>query len=246
MGIAVDLLLGAGAGGDAEGDTLASIEYVFGSAHVDQITGDDNVNRLVGNGGNDMLNGGAGNDILIGGLGGDTLIGGAGDRDAADYREAAEAVVLNLATGGTGGEASGDTFSGIEYVYGSAFADGIMGNSAINRIVAGAGNDVLNGAGGNDYLLGEAGDDSMTGGAGADVFVFDLLSGDDTIVDFWAGQGRTDRIQFTGGQFADYASVLNHAANSASGVVIAIDSEDSITLAGLQLSQLRADDFLFA
>lgn len=246
VGVIVDLSLGTGLGGDAEGDTLISIEYAFGSALADHLIGDGNINRLVGNDGNDVLDGAAGNDTLIGGLGADIFIGGAGDRDVADYRDATEGVALNLVTGGTGGEATGDTFTDVEYVYGSSYSDGITGNGSINRIVAGAGDDTLDGAGGNDYLLGEAGNDVMTGGAGADVFVFDAFSGQDTITDFWAGPTRTDRIQFIAGQFIEFSDVIASSIDSAAGVVITIDGEDSITLAGLQISQLHADDFLFA
>ena len=54
--------------------------------------------------------------------GADTLIGGAGDQDAASYQDALLGVIVNLALGGTGGEAAGDTYSGVEYVYGSAYA----------------------------------------------------------------------------------------------------------------------------
>ncbi|MEX0758850.1 MAG: hypothetical protein WD100_04660, partial [Tistlia sp.] len=50
-GVTVDLLAGAASGGDAEGDTLVSIENVIGSAHDDVLTGD---------GGDNLLDGGAG------------------------------------------------------------------------------------------------------------------------------------------------------------------------------------------
>ena len=72
------------------------------------------MNRLNGGAGNDILDGGAGNDILVGGAGADTLIGGIGDQDAASYQDALLGVIVNLALGGTGGEANGDTYSGIE------------------------------------------------------------------------------------------------------------------------------------
>jgi serralysin len=175
-----------------------NVENIEGSAFDDRITGDANVNRLTGLAGSDILDGGAGNDVLVGGLGVDTLIGGDGDRDAASYQDAALAVIVNLALSGTGGEAAGDTYSGIEYVYGSTFADQIAGDAAINRLTGGAGNDVLDGAAGNDYILGDAGNDTLIGGVGADVFVFEKGFGNDTISDFWTGVGRTDRAWLTG------------------------------------------------
>lgn len=53
-------------------------------------------------------------------------------------------------------------------------------------------------------------------------------------------------MQFTGQQFVDFADLLGRAGNSVVGVVIAITTEDTLTLSGVLASQLRADDFLFA
>ena len=61
--VTVNLLDGTGTGGDAEGDTLDSIEYLSGSGHDDNLTG---------NVGNNVLEGGAGADTLDGGDGIDT------------------------------------------------------------------------------------------------------------------------------------------------------------------------------
>ena len=132
----------------------------------------------------------SGNDILLGGFGADTLNGGAGSRDAADYQSATEGVGVNLQTGGFAGEADGDSYSGIEYVYGSDFDDNITGDNGVNRLVGNAGNDTFDGAAGNDYILGGEGDDTMTGGAGNDVFELAANFGNDVITDFEAGVGR--------------------------------------------------------
>lgn len=244
--VIVNLALGTGSGGEAEGDTLIGIEQLLGSAHADRLTGDTGVNRLTGNEGDDVLDGGEGNDVLVGSAGADTLIGGAGDRDAADYRQASEGVALSLASGGAVGEASGDTYSGIEDVHGSDHADTIVGDQGSNRVVAGNGDDVLDGAEGNDTLIGGGGNDTMTGELGADIFVFEAASGHDAITDFWAGPGRTDRVRFSASQFTDFASVMNNASQNGGDVVISIDAENTIVLLGVQLSQLQADDFLFA
>ncbi len=66
----VSLATGAGLGGDAQGDTLFSIEIVTGSAFADTLSGRDFVT--------DTLNGGDGDDVLMGRYGGDVLNGGAG------------------------------------------------------------------------------------------------------------------------------------------------------------------------
>ena len=77
-GVTVNLATGAGSGSDAQGDTLANIENVWGSKHDDTITGNDSANRLLGFDGNDLLSGGGGIDSLEGGKGNDRLSGGAG------------------------------------------------------------------------------------------------------------------------------------------------------------------------
>src|SRR5690606_1677666 len=47
--VQVDLGAGTAAGGDAEGDTLANIEHLWGSGWDDTLTGDANANYLLGN-----------------------------------------------------------------------------------------------------------------------------------------------------------------------------------------------------
>ena len=165
-GVIVNLETGVGYGGFAEGDTLTGIEYIYGSYYDDVLTGDDKVNRLVGDAGDDILNGGAGNDILVGGEGADQLNGDSGSRDAADYGSAKGGVVVDLVNGGTGGEAAGDTYIGVEFVYGSDFDDVITGDDANNRLVGADGNDQLFGGEGKDYLIGGEGADLLHGGAG--------------------------------------------------------------------------------
>lgn len=73
-GVNVSLKVGAGIGGDAQGDTLTFIE---------NLTGSDFADILAGNAGNNVLAGGAGDDRLVGGGGNDTLNGGDGTDTAA-------------------------------------------------------------------------------------------------------------------------------------------------------------------
>ena len=117
---------------------------------------------------NDTLDGGAGNDTLIGGTGVDTLIGGTGI-DTADYSTSANGVTVNLATNvNTGGDAQGDSLTGIENVTGSNYNDALTGDSNDNTLTGGAGNDTLVGGAGNDTLIGGAGNDTLVGGTGSD------------------------------------------------------------------------------
>ena len=76
--VTVDLLAGTGAGGEAEGDTLAGVEKILGSEFGDTLMGGDGGSQLFGYGGNDRLEGGSGNDLLLGGAGDDSFTAGGG------------------------------------------------------------------------------------------------------------------------------------------------------------------------
>jgi Ca2+-binding RTX toxin-like protein len=183
--VALSLAAGAGTGGEAAGDVYVSIENLMGSSYGDELTGSYVDNRIEGIGGNDiifglsghdLLLGGAGDDVIDGGFGNDLLRGGPGadaltgdvGTDWAQYNTASAGVTLSLASGGTGGEAAGDSLATIENVRGSDHADTLTGDAARNLIMAGAGDDVLDGAGGPDVLHGEAGDDQISGGTEGD------------------------------------------------------------------------------
>ncbi|KGM29976.1 hypothetical protein P409_35845, partial [Inquilinus limosus MP06] len=91
------------------------------------MTGSAFNDTLIGDGGANVLAGGSGDDILHGGAGADTLQGGNGT-DTADYAGSAAGVSVNLTAGtGAGGDAQGDTLSGIENLTGSGFADRLYG-----------------------------------------------------------------------------------------------------------------------
>ena len=241
----VDLSTSEALFGDAEGDILVSIEHLAGSAGDDILTGDGDDNRLTGRDGNDILSGGAGNDRLIGGEGADRFNGGEGNRDAADFNLAEEAVGVDLLNGGFMGEALGDSYSGIEFIVGSAYHDILLANDDANRINGGDGCDVLNGRGGNDTLIGDAGDDVLNGGEGADVFIFGEDSGYDIIEDFEAGAGRTDRVWLQDHEFDSFADIQNAMAQTENGVTLALDS-GTILFQDISLAEFHADDFILA
>jgi Ca2+-binding RTX toxin-like protein len=126
---------------------------------------------LEGGSGNDLLVGGSGDDLFQGGGGADAIAGGGGN-DTVSYRSSALAVGVNLATGlGSGGDAVGDTLTGIENVLGSDQGDILTGNNGANILSGFAGADTLSGGGGDDVLDGGAGDDTIVGGQGADTML---------------------------------------------------------------------------
>ena len=187
--------------GDAAGDVYLGIEALRGSSHADSLAGDAGSNKLIGLAGNDTLSGGDGSDTLIGGLGADVLVGG-NNSDTASYEAAAAGVaVFLLAPAGNTGEAAGDTYSGVENLRGSAFADRLVAGAGPNMLEGLDGNDTLEGgSGGDDRLIGGAGADRLVGGIGADTFVYKVTGestalAPDVIADFVHTQA--DRIDLS-------------------------------------------------
>jgi Ca2+-binding RTX toxin-like protein len=106
-GVAIDLATSTASGGEAQDDTLYSIEGVVGSAKVDELYGDALDHQLKGNGGDDEMVAGSGNDRIDGGnasdymdgdFGKDRIGGGAGNDVLVGYAGA------DRMTGGTGAD----------------------------------------------------------------------------------------------------------------------------------------------
>jgi Ca2+-binding RTX toxin-like protein len=135
---------------------------------ADVLKGGGGHDRIYGGGGNDSLYGGSGNDYLRGGPGSDLLSGGSGF-DYADYRDSPGRVAVDLLKRTqAGSDASGDRFSSIQGVWGSAFNDVLKGSTGHNTLRGGAGNDSLSGNAGDDRLYGDAGRDTLLGSTGKD------------------------------------------------------------------------------
>jgi Ca2+-binding RTX toxin-like protein len=64
-GVNINLATASASGGDAQGDTLISIENLLGSSHDDVFVGDAGDNKMDGGLGNDRLTGGAGSDVYV-------------------------------------------------------------------------------------------------------------------------------------------------------------------------------------
>ncbi|MFP1632764.1 calcium-binding protein [Zhengella sp. ZM62] len=220
VGVVVNLTAGTATGewnGVAYTKTLSNIEWIRGSVHNDVVTGSDAGERfdgglgndvLSGLGGNDTIDGGDGNDLVIGGAGADILSGGAGF-DTLSYASSGAAVQVFL--GGntaSGGDAEGDTISGFENVFGSAYNDRLFGSAQVNLLDGGAGSDIMLGNNGNDTLRGREGRDIMYGGNQNDTFVYLDLSDSGLLF------ANRDRIQdFTDGEDTIDLSALDANTN---------------------------------
>lgn len=156
---------------------LLGINHTFGYGNgwANSITGNAGNNLLAGFAGADRLYGGNGNDTLIGGDGADVLSGGNGS-DYAYYGSATSAVAAYLLyNAGYWGEAAGDSFSGIENLWGSNHNDTLAGNSAANIIIGAGGNDVVMGGAGADYLDGGLGSDTASYASATSAVTVNLL-----------------------------------------------------------------------
>jgi len=175
-----------------------------------------------GGAGNDTQTGGSGNDFFAGGAGNDTMTGFAGNNgylggggiDTVTYALAPAAVSINLTTGtGANGYGGTDSFTTVENVIGTAFADVITGDGAANALTGGDGDDILDGAGGddvlsggngNDLLFGGAGTNTLTGGTGDDQY---YVNNSSDVVTEVAGEGFDTVIAFANFALAANADI---------------------------------------
>lgn len=186
----IDLLFGNASMGDAQGDTLISIENVQGTWQYDRLYGSNSDNTLDGWLGDDILEGRGGRDIVLGFDGNDTIYAvGDGDEldggnglDLLSYTNALGAVQVNLKTAdAAGNDVIGyrDPFTNILTIFvdystfenldgSNNFGDTLLGDLGYNRIRGLGGNDTINGDDGNDTIVGGFGADNITGGNGID------------------------------------------------------------------------------
>lgn len=193
--------------GIATGDTFSSIEIIQGSNYHDTFAGDASANNF---------NGGTGTDTI-------------------DYSSSTAAVNVNISTGVvSGGDAQGDTLTGIDNVIGSAFNDTLASATIGALLQGGAGDDIytVNAAnvivteaanGGTDEVRTSLASLSITGYANIENLAYTGTanfsgtgnSGNNTITggvanDTLYGGGGAD--QFIGGTGTDTVSFANYSS----------------------------------
>lgn len=132
---------------------------------------------------------------------------------------------------------------GNDTLIGSAGNDTLKGNYGGDTLLGGAGKDTLKGGRGGDFLNGGTGNDTLLGGLGRDEFVFKGNFGNDTILDFEAGDLLNVSMIDEIAGFDDLQK--NHMEQSGNSVIISDDSGNSVTLNDISVNDLSADDFLF-
>lgn len=233
-GVFVSLTSGLGRWNAAEGDILAAIENLIGTAHDDVLVGDGGANRLEGGGGSDYLYGFGGSNILIGGPGADWIYGASGF-DTADYSEAYGAIWIDLESGaGRWNHAEGDTLASIDAVIGTTWGDRLIGDGSSNRLDGGAGDDVLLAGGGHDVLVGGLGRDRLDGGTGTDTADYSTAYGA-IWIDLAAGVGRWNYAD------GDGLSGIENVVGTAYGDTLAGNAANNVLTGGG-----GADSFLIA
>jgi len=231
-------------GGAIRGQLVAIADDIddvaTGTTGNDVIDGRNGNDAILGLAGDDTLNGGNGNDVLDGGGGDDSLTGGNGD----DLLYGS--VGMDSLVGGNGedsleGGAGDDELAGgngKDSLAGGAGDDELAGGNGEDALAGGAGDDELDGGNGSDTVNGGIGDDVLTGGNGPDQFVFNTGFGDDVIADF----KDNDLIQFDDDLFLSPEAVLMASEQVGEDTVITAGT-NTVTLLGVQLSSLQANDF---
>ena len=142
----------------------ADNDILHGGDGNDTIYGQNGNDQIYGDGGNDWLSGGKGNDVLRGGTGtniikgdsgndviyaeggNDTIAGGSGF-DTLDFSASVRGIAFDVSAHTATGFNTA-TFSGIEKIVGSSFADTYKGSSSADTFAGGDGDDVIRGLGG--------------------------------------------------------------------------------------------------
>jgi Ca2+-binding RTX toxin-like protein len=251
-----------------ETDVLRGIAGVVGSNNSETINGNEFTNYFAGRGGNDTINGGAGNDTYD--LSGPDNVSVGADRYFDDSGN--DTVIINSLSDIVGSPVRdgndlvvtlvNGSFRVVDHFNGHAIEtlvtrDGksvvlstsLIGGNLPGIIVAGNGGETLDGRGGDDLLfggngpdrlIGGIGDDQLTGGNGADTFVFAPGFGRDVITDL----SRADEIEFDG-IFTNFKQVQGASRQVGADTVITVDTDNSITLQGVMLKDVRAEQFDF-
>jgi Ca2+-binding RTX toxin-like protein len=250
-GVGINLATGRGVGGSAEGDTLISIENVFGSNFNDTLTGNSGANQLHGQDGNDVIKGGGGNDLLDGGNGNDILVSSIWDASTLDGGAGDDTFKgtghMDTLIGGSGSDTA--DFSHMSFVtitlgdpipYWAGSEDPHAQFISIENLTGAAGQDVLVGNGESNILRGLAGQDNLIGGGGADI----MYGGADS--DAYYVDNAGDIVwEYAGEGTGDYVIASASYALTAGSEIEQLQVDSSVGTAAINLTGNEFNNFIF-
>lgn len=162
-------------------------DVIQGSSGKDYLSGGPGDDQIHGGEGDDLILGEAGNDLIYPGPGADTVYGGTGSDTLLFLGNinSKSGVLVNLHLRfGSGADAEGDLYFGMENILGTSYDDILIGNDD---------NNYLNGAGGSDLIQPMGGYDVLHGGEGEDVYNLIDATGTKMINNF-ATDGKEDLV----------------------------------------------------
>jgi Ca2+-binding RTX toxin-like protein len=224
-------------------------------------TGSELTVVLLGGSTGDLVNGGAGSGIVFdysaggntidGGAGGMFFVGGQNITDTVQGGSGAMAIFGNTGDNLTFDNLAGATAGATELVAGSGDETlngaGATSNLALFGSTDTAANDVLTGGFGNDTLQAGVGNETLTGGAGSNLFVFNAAAdagGNITVADF--GASGTNELAFGGYTPAEVQAALAAGTEANGNFTITLSDNTTITFTGVTgASELSGHIFTF-
>ena len=209
--------------------TLTGSSGITGTGNTldNAITGNTGANQLFGDAGNDTLSGGSGVDTMTGGTGNDTYIVDGATEQVIENADEGIDLVQSSASYTLAANVENLTLTGSSTLNGdgNALDNVITGNSNVNQLTGGDGNDTLDGGSNADKL---------TGGLGDDTYVVDNLS--DQVIEN-AGEGSDlvkSSVNYTLAADLENLTLTGSAANGTGNDVdnIIIGNSSANTLLG--------------
>ncbi|MDE8762751.1 hemolysin-type calcium-binding protein, partial [Rhizobium sp. CBK13] len=244
-----------------------------GNDIIDLGAGNDGSWALIGEGGTISVSGGDGNDFmaLFGATAASGTIDGGSGFDSLQAQQSGDISTLSIsnverlvtynAYGNPSIKATATQFESFDTIVsyvgqesntvsltlagpGSVdLTDELLGRSVI--FTGSSGDDTITTSIGNDTIAGGAGNDSINGGLGNDTFVFAAnLAGNGIIGDFEEGSGVGDLISIANSAFESFTDILAAGEDSGMDWLLTIDDDTTLRLAGVNESNLAANDFL--
>ena len=221
---------------EGEDTVMSDASYTLGD-HIENLvltgagningTGNSGNNTITGNGGNNTLAGMGGLDTLIGGFGNDTYVVSAVTDVIIEEEGEGQDTVMSAFSWLLEDhvEALVLTGSGNINGMGNDLDNTLIGNSGVNTLTGGIGNDTLNGLSGADTLIGGVGNDVYIVSDAAVTLIEEEDEGIDTVVSSvnWTLGGDFENLTLTG------VAKINGIGNAGDNILIGNSASNTLT-----------------